>query len=171
MNISNIRMDWYAVHVRSKCEFKVYDLLSKKGVDVFLATIEKLHRWKDRKKLLKFPLFPGYLFVHIYTTHEEMLSVLKTYGVVKFLGVTLNKPDSIPEEQIITLKKFVENKEAIDPYPYLKKGQRVRIKKGPLTGVEGILGEREGYHILIVLVDILQQGVAVKIDSSDVESI
>ncbi|MDP2276587.1 MAG: antitermination protein NusG, partial [Nitrospirota bacterium] len=74
-------------------------------------------------------------------------------------------------DQIISLKKLVESKESLDPYPYLKEGQRVRIKMGPLAGVEGVLVERKGQHLLVLSVDILRQGVSLKIDASDVERV
>ncbi|KJU81369.1 transcription antitermination protein NusG [Candidatus Magnetobacterium bavaricum] len=163
-------LNWYVIHVRSRHEFKVYERLSKVGVVVFLATVERLQKWKGRKKKLSFPLFPGYLFVNIHKTHEEMLAVLHTYGVVRFLSTAPGEPEPVHEGQIVSLKRLVDSKEAIDPYPYLKKGQRVRIKKGPLTGVEGFLVEREGYHILILSIDMLCKGVSLKIDVSDVES-
>lgn len=160
---------WYAVHVRSRHEFKVLDRLTKAGIDTFLPVVERLNRWKDRKKLVKFPIFPGYLFVHIRKIHEEILTVLKTPGVVRFIGIIPGEPEPVPEKQIISLKKLVESKETLDPYPYLKEGQKVRIKKGPLAGVEGILVEKAGQHSLVLSVDILRQGVSIKIDTSDVE--
>ena len=94
---------------------------------------------------------------------------MKALGVVRFIGIIPGEPEPVPDEQIISLKKLVENKESIDPYPYLKEGQRVRIKKGPLAGVEGILTERAGQHLLVLSVDILRQGLSIKIDASDVE--
>ncbi len=162
---------WYAVHVRSRHEFKVLGRLTKAGIDAFLPVVERLNKWKDRKKLVSFPLFPGYLFVHIHKIYDTMLAVLKTPGVVRFIGIIPGEPEPVPEEQIISLKKLIENKEALDPYPYLKEGQRVRIKKGPLAGASGILVKRAEQHILVLSVDILQQGVSIKIDASDVESI
>lgn len=162
---------WYAIHVRSRHEFSVLERLTKAGIEAFLPVVEKLSRWKDRKKLVSFPLFAGYLFVHIGKNNEAMHAVLKTTGVVRFIGIIPGEPESIPEDQIISLQKVVENKESLDPYPYLKEGQRVRIKKGALTGVEGLLVQRKGQHILVLSVDLLQQGVSLKIDASDVESI
>ncbi|MDI6802118.1 MAG: UpxY family transcription antiterminator [Thermodesulfovibrionales bacterium] len=161
---------WYAIHVKSRHEFKVMERLTNTGIEAFLPAVDRLSRWKDRKKLLSFPLFPGYLFVHIDKIYKEMLSVLKTPGVVRFLGMIPAEPEPVPDEQIISLKKLIDSKEDIDPYPYLKEGQRIRIKKGPLAGVEGMFLKRPGQHILIVSVDILRQGVSVKIDASDVES-
>jgi len=152
-------------------EFKVAERLTKSGVETFLPAVERLSRWKDRKKLINFPLFPGYIFVHMSKIYEAMLTVLKTQGVVRFLGIIPGEPEPVSEDQIISLKKVVESKETLDPYPYLKEGQRVRIKMGPLAGVEGILAERKGQHLLVLSVDILRQGVSLKIDASDVERV
>ncbi len=162
---------WHAVHVRSRHEFQVFERLTMKGIEAFLPTFERLRKWKDRKKLIAFPLFPGYLFVHITKRAEEKLSVLKISGVVRLLCTVPGEPDPIPDEQIISLQKLVENKEALDPYPYLDEGVRVRIKRGPLSGVEGILVEKLDKHILVLSVDVLRQGVALTIDASDVEKI
>lgn len=162
---------WYAVHVRSRHEFKVLERLTEIGINTFLPVVERLNRWKDRKKLVKFPLFPGYIFVYIVRNRQDILSVLKVSGVVKFLGIKADEPEPVPEEQVVSLKKVVESKQPIDPYPYLKEGQRVRIKRGPLAGVEGILSKRAGQHILILSVDILMQGASLKIDAADVEGV
>ena len=164
------KADWYAVHVKSRHEFKVAERLTKSGVETFLPAVERLNRWKDRKKLINFPLFPGYIFVHIHKIYEAMLTVLKTQGVVRFLGIVPGEPEPVSEDQIISLKKLVESKETLDPYPYLKEGQRVRIKRGALAGVEGVLVERKGQHLLVLSVDILRQGVSLKIDALEVEA-
>ena len=160
---------WYAVYVRSRHEFHVFERLSMANIDIFLPTVERLSKWKDRKKMVNFPLFPGYLFVHINKSYNNMLTVLKTNGVVRFLGISPREPEPIPEEQIISLKRIIESKELIAPYPFLKEGQRIRIKSGPLAGVEGLLIEKSGQHSLVISVDILQQGVSLKVDASEVE--
>lgn len=157
--------------MRSRHEFIVNERLAKSGVEVFLPAVERLSRWKDRKKLVLFPLFPGYLFVRTGKDHSEMLAVLKTPGVVRFLGLLPSEPETVPEEQILSLKKVVESRETVDPYPYLKEGSRVRIRKGPLRGVEGLLVEKAGQHMLVLSVDILRQGLSLKIDASDVDTI
>jgi transcription antitermination factor NusG len=96
---------------------------------------------------------------------------IKVVGVVRLLCTLPGQPDPIPDDQIDALKKLVENKEALDPYPYLNEGQRVRIQKGPLYGIEGILVQKLDKHILVLSVDVLQQGVALTISASDVEKI
>lgn len=164
-------IEWYAVHIKSRHEFQVNDRLRLKGIEVFLPTIERLRKWKDRKKLITFALFPGYLFVHTTRESHNLLSVLKVPGVVRLLCTIPGQPDPIPDEQIESLKRLVANKEELDPYPYLNEGQRVRIKKGPLAGVEGILVEKLDKHILVLSVDVLRQGVALTITATDVERI
>ena len=78
--------NWYAVYVRSRHEFKVHNALLAKGIESFLPVVERLRQWKDRKKLIPFPLFPGYLFVKLPDDKVYFLHVLKINGVVKILG-------------------------------------------------------------------------------------
>jgi len=163
-------LDWFAIHVKSRHEFKVHERLTKNGIDTFLPYVEKLRRWKDRKKLVNFPLFPGYLFVHINKTNIDKFIVLKTPGVVNFLSMGQNEPAPVSDFQIMTLKIIMNNKKKIDPYPYLKEGQKVEIKKGPLAGVHGILIKKETQHILVIAVDILRKGLYIKIDVSDIDA-
>lgn len=162
---------WYAVHTRSRHEFQVFERLKLKDVEAFLPTVERLRKWKDRKKLIAFPLFPGYLFVRITKDSQSMLNVLKVKSVVRILCTLPGEPAHIPDEQIVCLQKLIENKGALDPYPYLNEGQRVRIIKGPLYGIEGILVEKLDKHLLVLSVDVLRQGVALTINASDVDKI
>ena len=163
--------EWYAVHVKSRHEAKVNDRLRLKGIEVFLPTVERISKWKDRKKKVEFPLFPGYLFVHTINEADELLSVLKVAGVVRMICTVPGRPDPIPDDQIISLQKLIENKEALDPYPYLNEGQQVRIIRGALTGIEGVLVKKLDKHLLILSVDVLQQGVALTISASEVEKV
>jgi transcription antitermination factor NusG len=166
-----LQPEWYAVHVRSRHEFQVADRIAKKDIEVFLPKVERERKWKDRKKKISFPLFPGYIFVHTTKEAKNLLSVLKIRGVVRLICTLPGIPDSIPEEQIQALIRLVENQEELDPYPYLSEGQRVVIKHGPLNGVEGILVEKLDRHILVLSVDVLRQGVALTINASDVEKV
>jgi transcriptional antiterminator NusG len=162
---------WFVVHVKARHEFKVCERLLNAGVEVFLPAVERLSRWMDRNKLILFPLFPCYLFVHIAKNHDDKLTVLKTKGVVRILSTIPGDPDPVPDEQIISLKRIVETKANVDPYPYLQEGQRVRIKQGPLAGVEGLLVEKAGQHKLVLSVDILCQSTSVTIQAGDVETV
>lgn len=163
--------EWYAVHVRSRHEFQVAERVARKDIEVFLPKVVRERKWKDRKKLITFPLFPGYVFVHTTKEAKNLLNVLKIKGVVRLICTLPGVPDPIPDDQIQSLIKLVENQKELDPYPYLSEGQRVVIKNGPLQGVEGILVEKLDRHLLVLSVDVLRQGVALTIDACDVERI
>lgn len=141
------------------------------GIETFLPEVARLQRWSDRKKLVRFPLFPGYLFIHTDNSHGCRLTVLKTKGVVSILGTLPGEPEPVPEEQILSLQKIIASKADLDPHPYLKEGQRVRIRSGPLEGVEGILVQKTVKHMLIISIDILQRSTAVTIEGNDVEGV
>ena len=164
-------MYWYAVHVKSRHEFRVYERLTGVGINSFLPSIKRLSKWKDRNKLVEFPLFPGYLFVHTPNSHIARRTILKTQSVVRILGTITGQPESVPDEQIQSLMTIIDAGIPLDPYPYLHEGQRIRIKKGPLAGVEGLLVEKAGQHKLILSVDILNQSTSITIQASDVERI
>jgi transcription elongation factor/antiterminator RfaH len=159
---------WYAVYLKSRHEFKTEKKLLEKDIEVFLPIIERIRQWKDRKKVVTFPLFSGYIFINIPDDYKILLSILKTPGVVRFLTLE-GKPTPIPDEQIISLKKIIENKEQINPHPYIIKGQKVRITNGPLAGVEGILMEKLNHNFLVLSIDLIKQGAEVKIDAFDIE--
>jgi len=164
------KKSWYAVYLKSRHEFKAEKKLLEKDIEAFLPIIERIRQWKDRKKTVTFPLFSGYIFVNIPDDYNSMLSILKTPGVVRFLTLE-GKPSPIPEEQIIYLKKLIDNKEQIDPHPYISEGQQVRITSGPLTGVEGTLMEKLNHNFLFLSIDLIKQGAAVKIDAYDIEPV
>ncbi len=164
-------INWYAIYTKPRHEFKVRDRLNLMDVETFLPTVERIQRWSDRKKRVTFPLFSCYLFVRTSITYEDKVKILRTPGVVKFVSIKNGAPEPIPEEQILNLKKAVESGQQIDPYPYLKEGVKVRIKKGPLQGVTGILVEKRDGHLLVLSVDVIQQGAALKIDASFVEAV
>ncbi len=163
--------EWYAVHTRSRHEKKVHAELRGKGVESFLPLYETLSRRRDRKKLVELPLFSGYLFVHIVPERDRILEVLKVKGVVRIIGKTATELFPIPEEQIEAVRRFVESDVLISGHPYIKEGSRVRVKCGPLAGVEGVLQEKRGKHRLIISVDMLQQAVSTEISVDEVEPV
>ncbi len=162
---------WYAVHVKSRHEFRVYERLTGAGINTFLPSMKRLSKWKDRNKLVEFPLFPGYLFVQIDKGHDSRITILKTQSVVRILGTVTGEPEPVPEEQIQSLMKIIDAGVPLDPYPYLQEGQRIRIKRGPLAGIEGLLVEKTGQQKLVLSIDILSQSTSVTIQASEVERI
>ncbi len=172
-NGENIRdvsgKNWYAVHTRSRHEKKVDAELRGKGVESFLPLYETLSRRRDRKKIIELPLFSGYLFVHIVPDRERILEVLKVKGVVRILGKTGTEFYPVPAGQIEAVRRFVESDVLISGHPYIREGSRVRVRTGPLKGIEGILLEKRGRHRLVIAVDMLQQAVAAEISMDEVE--
>ena len=163
-------MKWYAVHTRSRHEKQVDLFLSERGVETFLPLVHTLSRRRDRKKYVDLPLFPGYLFV--FTEKERLLFDVKyTRGVTRIIGTDLDAPTPIPDKQILDIKSIMETEVKLDPFPYLKKGRMVRVKSGPLKGLEGILVERKGHYKLVIKIDLLQKGAAAEVYISDIEPI
>jgi transcription antitermination factor NusG len=143
----------------------VLDQLQQKHVEVFLPTIARWSRWKDRKKRIEWPLFPGYCFVHI--DPAESLPVLKCSGVVSLVSCD-GKPAVIPDHEIEDIRTLLESNLSFDPCPLIKIGQMARVVSGPLKGVSGLLVRKGTNARLILSVNLIGQGVAVQIDAADV---
>jgi len=162
-------MRWYAVHTRSRHEKQVDLFLSERGIETFLPLVHTLSRRRDRKNYVDIPLFPGYLFV--FAEKESLYDVKYTRGVTRIIGTDLGVPTPIPDRQIQDIKSVMETEVQLDPFPYLKKGRMVRVKSGPLKGLEGILVERKGHYKLVIRIDLLQKGAAAEVCISDIEPI
>jgi transcriptional antiterminator NusG len=162
-------MEWFALYVKSRHEFITDSELRKKGLETFLPSVKKLRHWKDRKKLIDFPLFPGYLFINIYPNPEEFINVLKTRGVVTLISLGSGHPMPVPPEEISSLKLLIESGKELDIYPYLQEGAYVRIRSGVLKGAEGVLKKKEDQYMFLVNINLLGRGVGVKIYADDIE--
>lgn len=160
---------WYAVHTRSRHEKRIELSLRQAGVDTFLPLIREVHHWSDRRKEVQLPLFPCYLFVHIVPDTAARLAVLKTSGVLNFVG-TAGLECSIPDPEIEQVRSVVTQQGSYFPCPFLKTGQRVRIRGGALEGVEGVLSSHKGACTLVVSVELIQRSVSVLINGYDVEA-
>ena len=158
--------EWFAVYTRPRHEKKVAEQLSNKGIQVFLPLRTVISHWKDRRKEVQFPLFTGYVFVHIVL--DERLSVLRIPGVVQFVA-SEGKPVAIPDSQIDAVRQLVSSGLKYDPYPYVKEGMRVTIRNGPLKGVEGIVLSKRKKHLLVLSVDLIQQSASLEIDITDTD--
>src|SRR5437899_3771633 len=130
--------NWYAVQTRARHERIVAHRLGERGMTTFLPTVTNVHRWSDRKKTVELPLFSCYLFVKLMPNHEERLRVLQVDSVLRFVGIRgVGIP--IPDEQIDAVRTLLSEHLPCCSYPFLKIGQRVRIRSGALDGLEGIL--------------------------------
>jgi transcription antitermination factor NusG len=155
--------NWYVVYTCANHEKRVAEQLRQRSVEHFLPLYGTVRRWKDRKVHLQIPLFPGYVFVRM--SLFDRLKVLQTPSVACLVGVN-GRPSALPDEEIEVLKKCMARNIAVEPYPYLAAGRRVRIVAGALSGYEGILVRRKGHHRVVLSIDLVKQSAAIEVDAS-----
>jgi transcription antitermination factor NusG len=158
---------WYAVYTCANHEKKVSEQLGAREVEHFLPVYSSARRWKDRRVVLDLPLFPGYVFVRMML--QDRLRVQQVPGVARLVGFD-GTPAGLPDEEIDTLRASLANGVRAEPCPYPKIGQRVRVKSGPLAGMEGVLLRRKSGFRLVISIELIQRSVAVEADAADVES-
>jgi transcription antitermination factor NusG len=156
---------WYALRTRSRHEKHVEGQLVAKGIEPFLPLIKRMRQWKDRRKQVAFPLFPGYCFARF--PLRERVDVVKVRGVVQIIG---NKEGPIPvsDREIEAVRQLVNCTLPYDPHPYLKEGMQVEVIRGPLMGVQGVLVRKGARARLVIRVSLIQQAASVELDAADV---
>jgi len=157
----NSQLSWFAIRVRPNSERVSTDLLERKGYEVFLPTYQARRQWSDRIKIIDRPLFPGYLFCRFRVS--DWLPVARTQGVVYIVG-SGSVPVPVEEQEMASLRTMVASGLPLTPVAFLHAGQKVRIERGPLTGVEGVLTEFKKRYRVTVCISILQRSVAAEID-------
>lgn len=153
--------NWFALSVKHQHEWQTTRALSANGVETFLPQYKLRRRWSDRAVDLDMPLFPGYVFGKF--SISEKVRVLRTPGVARIVGFG-GLPAAVPEQEMERVRAALASKLPLGPWPYLKAGDRVRIERGPLRGVEGTLLREAGSLRLVLSVDLLQRSLAVEID-------
>ena len=157
--------EWFASWTRSRHEKFVRDQLAERKVEVFLPTITKWSRWKDRKKKVDWPLFLGYCFARF--DIADRLPILKCDGVVSIVG-TDGHPSPIPAYEIDSICQLLTSELSFDPCPSIKEGMLVEVKSGPLRGVVGRLMRKGAHARLALSVDLIGRAVSVEVDAADV---
>ncbi len=163
---------WLALWTHSHCEQLVHDQIAQKGFCVFLPKVGVWSRRRGVQRVIPTPMFPGYLFLRLRHAMDKTayVEVIKVRGLVRVLGERWDRPAVVPNEEMQAIERVAEARERVLPFPYLKEGQRARISKGPLAGVEGILVEAKPNRGLLVLsVHLLQRSVAVVLNGTEVE--
>lgn len=156
---------WYAVRTRSRHEKSVRDRLAGRDVEVFLPLYGRWSRWKDRRKRIESPLFPGYCFVRI--PWSERLRVLEVNGVAGFVGIT-SRAEPLRDSEIDAIQRLVTSEYRYDPHPFLKEGMEVEVVRGPLAGVRGRLVRKDQADRLVLSVTLIQQAAALHIHPADI---
>ncbi len=162
---------WRVLWTRSNCEQVVHDQLAPKGFELFLPAVETWTRRGGVRRRERAPLFRGYLFLRHAVDKTTYLEICKARGLVRMLGERWDRLEAVPDSEMNAVRRLVQSQLPILPYPYLREGQRVRITRGPLAEVEGILvrgNPKTG--LLVVSVDLLQRSVAVHLDCTHLEA-
>jgi transcription antitermination factor NusG len=161
-------VNWHALYTRHQHEKTVAQILSGKGFETFLPLYSSANRWKDRTKLVCLPLFPCYVFLK--ANAGRTLNILTTPGVHSIVSVA-GTPVTIPEKEIDDLRLAVGSGAPLQPHPLLKIGDRVRVKAGPLAGVEGVLVRHKNVCRVVLTLEMLGKAAAVEVDALVIERV
>jgi transcriptional antiterminator NusG len=161
---------WYAVRTRSRHEKLVARQLESQGIESFLPIVIQTHKWSDRSKQVETPLFSGYAFLRMVHSSDERVRVLRTQGVVSFVGVQ-GTGTPIPDHQIEDIKTLVASRVPYEERPFLHVGQRVRVRGGALDGMQGILVAENGDRSLVISVEPIQRSLCVRVAGYQVEAV
>ena len=159
--------DWFAIWTRSRHEKVVRQQLESKRIETFLPTITRWSRWKDRRKKIDWPLFPGYCFARFKPV--DRLRILRCTGVVNIVSFD-GEPAPIAQYQINGIRRLVEIDLLCDPCPLIREGMMVEVVHGPLRGVVGRLVRKGSHARLVLSVDLIGQAVSVEVDAADVKA-
>src|SRR2546427_630577 len=149
--------NWYAGWTRHQHEKATASILRNKGFEIFLPLYTVGSRWADRTKLVSFPLFPGYIFLR--ENLDRWLPIVSTPGVCSIVGCG-GRPATIPHSEIEAVRRMIESTLQVEPHPFLKTGDWVRVKSGPLGGLEGILVRKKNLSRLVLSVEMLGKSAA-----------
>jgi transcription antitermination factor NusG len=160
--------NWYALFTRHQHEKSVVFALSNKNHEVYLPLYHSVRRWQDRDKQLWLPLFPCYVFIR--EGMDRQLQILTTPGVIHIVKWG-GRPAVVPKHQLNAIRQIIESCPKVETHAYLQSGDRVRVKTGPLIGLEGILTRKKGVASLVISMEMLGRSAAVEINVLNVERI
>jgi len=155
------RLPWYGIRTKSNHERVAAAVLQNKGYENFLPVYRRRQRWSDRIVETDRPLFPGYVFCRF--DARKRLPIVSTPGVVSVVGFG-NEPAPVSDSEIDAVRAVLRSGLAAEPCPFLREGQRIRVRRGSLEGLEGILLKKKSDWRIVVSVAMLQRSVAVEID-------
>jgi transcription antitermination factor NusG len=160
---------WFALHTHSRHEKKVAKQLTEKHIEAFVPTFRQVHTWTDRRKSVDVPLFSCYVFLQVTAWRDVYDFVARTPGVFRWLG-SQGEPTAIPNAQIDAIRRSLAMNLDVAPYPFLKVGDRVRIRTGCMEGVEGILVRKGRDSRFVISIDPLQQSISMSIEGYQIEA-
>jgi transcription antitermination factor NusG len=159
---------WFTIYTTPHHEKRVGEHFTQRQIEYFLPLYHARHHWKNGLTAnLELPLFPSYIFVRV-GDQRERVRILDVPGVLFMVSGTGRKPISLPDNEINQLRAELHLRRA-EPHPLLLVGQRVRIRAGALAGMEGILDRRKNGVRVVLTLDLIQQSIAVEVNSDDLE--
>jgi len=157
---------WLAAYVTARHEKKIALQLNRRSVPYLLPLYRSVRRWKDRRKELDLPLFPGYIFVNIAV--KDRLRVQSVPGVVHFVHFN-GQPAVIPQNEIDNLRRGLSTGSTVEPHPFLTVGRKVRVRSGAMAGLEGVLTRKKDKFRVVITIELIQRSLAVEVDEGDIE--
>jgi transcription antitermination factor NusG len=157
-------VQWYAAYTSANHEKRVAQQLEGRSVEHYLPVYESVRRWKDRRVRLQMPLFPGYVFVRM--ALRDRLRVLAIPGVARLVGF-VGRPSPVPTEDIEAIRACLAGNCDVQPHPYVRCGQRVRVLSGPLAGFSGIVVRQKNGTRFVVSFDVLERSVSVELEGME----
>ena len=156
---------WYVAQTRSRHEKLVSRQAADRGIECFLPLYRSIRQWKDRRKQVDLPLFPGYVFAKL--TSQERRAVLEVPGIVRFVSCGAN-PATLPEDEMEALRNGLAQRTFAQPHPYLQVGCKVRVVRGPFAGAQGLLLRKKNRITVVISIDLIMRSIAVHVDAADV---
>ena len=159
-------MLWYVAHTRPRREKKLAEYCEREGFLVTLPCYRMVHKYRGKTVTFRKPLFPGYVFLQL-LTHQRQ----KVYQS-DFVANLLDVPDQESfAQQLGDILLALDSDLEVRLAPQIAAGSRVKIKSGPLRGLEGRVQERAGVTMVLLRLDFISQAAAVKIEATELELI
>jgi transcription antitermination factor NusG len=159
---------WFAAYTLPNHEKSVARQMNERAIPHYLPLYESVRQWKDRKITLDLPLFPGYVFVRM--PLQNRLKVIQVPSVIRLVGFG-GEPAAIPEAELNAIRTCLDHDCKLQPHPVLRAGQRMRITRGALTGIEGILVRKKGISRLVLSIGLITRAVAVEVNIGEIEAV
>jgi transcription termination/antitermination protein NusG len=158
---------WYACYTRARHEKRVDEQLRERGIDSYLPLVPRVSQWKDRRKVVEWPLFPSYVFGRFALTDtHRVLSIPGVSTIVRVNG----RPVPIPEEELANVRLFARalrgGDAELEHRPFVEEGQWVEVMDGPFRGVRGVVVQRRGRRRVLIGVKAIGQGLEVNLDTA-----
>ena len=160
-----VQARWFAAYTSPRHEKRVVLHMEGHGMHCFLPLYKSVRRWKDRRKQLELPLFPGYVFVRM--AIRDRAQVVRLPGVVHLVSFS-GQPVALPDAEIEALRQGLAGNVCVQPHPFLKVGRRVRVHSGPMAGTEGILVRKKDKFRVVLSIELIQRSVAMEVDETDI---